>query len=616
MPRWYYSTNGKAEGPVSAEFLIENLRKGQFTLVDLVFREGETAWKTFGEVPEFREVYQAPPLAVAPETKSDFRFDLKPSRASAATNASPDGFQKPVDGWPSDWRISSSWIVLRQRADKSGYDQDGPFTAEHIIEMIGEGKIDYSQYCWKPGYTRWFRIGNLPEFDRRKRDRENDAVNQIVPVPAIGDELPALSREELLANVERMRRPEPEPVFNEGENLVNDGLPEISSPRLSAVAMPQRFEKTVLHATVIQPETVIESQASEPEPAAATTDRFAVGSTTPANAPHAAAVAAAVPRELGSPPRQAPKAMRLGIAATVTALAVIVMLKLNSNRNDDAAETSRPASPTHRIAKTETVDTATAPAAPVAPPTQVTSAPRAPASVLEIVPLKLESSAPSLAFQSNAGPDEKISVRISARTGEILKFASYSKSLVVTRAGGEVATLDLAPYELPAGTYTIDAQVGSVQASKQVFVGVRDTAFVTALEHHLKNLSYRQQVEKNALFYGSARLEKLARTIGPQTQALRAQPRKLKQTLDYWQTQVRQAAAPVALLAKAPAYESAYPEQLAAFQAASARLLEQATRLEQATLQKRDIASATSIEDSVFDFSRLKAQSARLSGRP
>jgi len=230
--RWYYSTNGKAEGPVAFEFLIEQLKAGKFRLIDLVFKEGESAWKTFGEIPEFREAYQAPPPLVppVPTQPTEVNFDdisiddftptpILTQTAPAVTavpvnreepvqrvavaapvqplsqivvpeSTSVKGFEKPEEGWPSDWRLSSSWIVLRKKPDGSGYEQEGPYSAEHIIEMIGTGKIEYSQYCWKPGYTRWFRIGNLPEFDRRKRDRDNDTVNQIIPVPSIAEALP------------------------------------------------------------------------------------------------------------------------------------------------------------------------------------------------------------------------------------------------------------------------------------------------------------------------------------------------------------------------------------------------------------------------------------------
>ncbi len=594
MPRWYYSTNGKAEGPVEPQFLIEGLKTGQFTLVDLVFCEGESAWKTFGEVPEYREAFNAIPVFVPPPVLNQIVIEqpeVEVIDESFAPSAGPifvpqshtvSAFRKPEKGWPTDWQLSTSWIVLRKRADGSGYDQDGPFSAEYIIECIGSGKIDYSQYCWKPGYTRWFRIGNLPEFDRRKRDRENDQVNQIVPVPAITESLPALSREQLLANVDRLKRGQ--------QDDKDQAPPEAVGPNL------------------VEPLAVTKVVASVVSPAAASIPPAAPVPTAPAPAPERAVATKKDP----------PKFLRFGVAFAVALVAVIALMQFVSVRHRDPASIGERSVPKKkaepRPAKPKSVEHAVPAAAPATSVAAVSPAARA-ASVLEIMPLKLETTSPSLAFQTDAGPDEKIKVQLKAHTGEILKYGSYSKTFEVSRAGGELPTLDLAAQGLPQGSYTVEASVGAVQTSQSIFVGQKNPAFLSALESHIKSLSYRQQSERAALFYGSTRIEALVKELTQSSQALKGQPVKWKKAYTDWKHSAREATLPVLALSHAPTAETTYPEQLAAFQLAIEKLARQAKMIDEAMGQQRDVASM-GLDDLTGDFARIREASAKLSGRP
>jgi len=230
--------------------------------------------------------------------------------------------------------------------------------------------------------------------------------------------------------------------------------------------------------------------------------------------------------------------------------------------------------------------------------------------------LKLETSGPSLAFQTNAGPAETIKVFLRARSGDILKYASYSKSFNVTRAEGELPTLDLTKYSLPSGTYTVSASVGSIETTKQVFIGQKDAAFINSLERHLKSLSYRQQLERAAVFYGSLKLEKSAKNLLAQSQALKSQPQKWKAAFDDWTGTARAATAQVASLAHAPVWEVAYPDQLAEFASLSTQLVAKAAQINEAMNQKREIASDARVDTVLSDISRLRVETARLSGRP
>ncbi len=612
MSRWYYSTNGKAEGPVTPEVLIENLKSGRFTLVDLVFKEGDSAWKTFGEIPAFRDVYQAPPPAVvvAPVPPAPARTAQSPSRPLSE-------FHEPEGGWPSDWRLSSSWIILRKKSDGSGYDQDGPFTAEHIIEMIASGKIDYSQYCWKPGYTRWFRIGNLPEFDRRKRDRENDPVNQIVPVPEIVDELPALSREELLANVERLRRPVSAQKESLGKNLIEDGL-EDGLEDAPAVIVPK---PAPAKPKITPPPTAI-AQPPKPAPAPSASESVIVDASTSPSIEISRPVASqqktpAVAKAKVRPNAASPKALRFGVAAFIAGVVVFAMINFSSLRHRaTTALTSASTTHLHPRQPTSVPHSQAKPLAPKEPPHAATAPAAKPASVLEIVPMKLETSGPSLAFQTDVPVGEAIKVSITARTGDVLKYASFSKSIDVSRAGGELPTLDLTKHSLPSGTYTVEASAGAVKTTKQIFIGQKDAAFASALERHLKSISYRQQLERSSLFYGSLKLEKATKELLTQSQSLKGQPTKWKAACDVWRTTAREATAQIATLKQAPLWETAYPDQLASFASLSEQLVTQVNAIDESVGQKREIASEPGLESALTNLSRLRDETTALSGRP
>ncbi len=661
MVRWYYSTNGKAEGPVTVDFLIEQLKAGKFTLVDLVFKEGESAWKTFGEVPEFRDAFQAPPPLIPPMPEvsakeidldeisiDDFTPTPILSQTSPAAVAAPVNrdepvqqvteavpirssfytepvaslvvpestsvkeFTKPEDGWPSDWRLSSSWIVLRKRTDGSGYDQDGPYSAEHIIEMIGQGKIEYSQYCWKPGYTRWFRIGNLPEFDRRKRDRDNDTVNQIIPVPSIGEALPALTREELLANVERLRREKKEkdkaPAEAITKNLIETPLDHVAAParpEKKPIIVSSPKETSIVPAS---PTVAVAPSDEKTHESFVPTSTFEEALTESDSAPQIppAWQASAMTKKSSL----SPKAMRFGLAAFIALVVVGVMLQItNSRKREPASQQTSPqeAPKAHKKGKVGAVE-APPPAAPTAAPE-----PAKVATTLEIAPKSLETAA-VLTFPGDLSIGDKVTVKLKGKTGEILGLASFTKTFEVAKTRAEDAQLDLAKEGVPRGTYFVEAQAGAAQSSTQIFVGKRDDDFLRDLERHIKSISLRQQSEKSALLYGSQHLEKLAKELVSNGQAFKADAAKWKKAYRAWNAQAREAALPVIALAKSPSNEMTYPEQIASFQAAAEKLSAQAKEIDASVAQKRDVAAAP--EDLAAEFGRLREESAKLSGRP
>lgn len=745
MNQWYYSSNGKAQGPVTSEFLIENLRKGQLTLVDLVFRAGDAGWVTIGEIPELRAAYNALPLQAPPppmpnpseqeseaESVEPFEIHSFKKMISMADSRSVQPLSRPQSGWPRDWQLSSSWVILKRRADGSGFDQDGPYSAEQIIDMIGQGKVDYSQYCWKPGYTRWFRIGNLPEFDRRKRDRDNDTVNQIVPIPEIREALPALSREELLAGVERLRQArrvqEAPPSEADGRDLVRNAI-DVTPVTRTQVAAPQTHQapqapqqvqsqtqaqspvqpvaqapqqsattastyqpvawtqasadsyaknqapiqaqdlenelevpepkpwtpSTAIHpnsAQAVTPQTTISRPPVAAQAAAPMAQQGAVaeGVSAPANAPlppsaslmpwsEAAKAPAQNPYPFAEAPANAASAtgsmkpnvkpsrsfLRLGVAGAIAGLVVVALLQYASQKESSVEATERtPAAkqPKNEApAAVETNQQAVPEVAPGAPAETSQTAPVAPpvvaqnaGSTLEIVPLKL-STEPSLTFQTDAGVGQMIDVTLSAKTGEILRYGSYFNTFHVVRSSGEIPTLNLSKLELPPGTYTVTAVVGTAKTEKEIFVGVKGAEFSSQLERHIKGLSYRQQIERKSMFYGSQKLADLTRSLIDKSRTLKGQPKAWKKELANWRLAAKAASMPVLQLAASPRNEAAYYPQLVAFQGAAEKLASVANELDMAIDQKREIASAE-LDSVLASLSEIQGETATLSGRP
>jgi hypothetical protein len=300
-----------------------------------------------------------------------------------------------------------------------------------------------------------------------------------------------------------------------------------------------------------------------------------------------------------------PKALRFGLAAFVACAVVAFLLQMANTRKREPA--SQPQQETPKAHKKSKVSENTAPVATPAP------TPEKVASTLEITPKNLESAA-ALVFPSDMNIGDKVTVKLKGKTGDVLQVSSFSKTFEVPKTGPEEATLDLVKEGVPAGTYFVEASVGTAQSSTQIFVGKRDDEFVKELERHIKSISLRQQSEKSALFYGAQRLEKLAKDILAEGKALKAEPVKWKKSYAAWKVQAREATLPVITLAQSPANEMTYPDQIAAFQAATEKLAAQAKEIDAAVMQKREVAANP--EDLSPEFARLREDSAKLSGRP
>lgn len=669
MAGWYFSVNGRAEGPVSEDVLRDGLKSGRFTLVDLVFREGSAGWTTLGEIPEFRDAFEALPLpktdATDPQfpdddtdeiTNTDLRTRVQTRVTSfkepevRTTPPATEKFDTPAKPTAlGKMPPAPAWIVLKKKA--TGFEQAGPYTEEQILDLIGRGDVEYSMYAWKPGYKRWVRIGNLPEFDRRRRDRENDPVNQVVPLPKVENFENWPKAEDLAKSIEVLKRPDPRaeapkaespPPETNGIDLThvqprhataNQVPPPQAAPApTQAAPQPMSFKIDQAH----QDDAVRVVPGHAPE---ATTSATPDSSSLDVDVEETSNVTESKRRKKRS--GGLPFWQRAAVALVAAGFVVVGVLaaahwwnlqktKEQSARNDEivnetaqtapqrAARSAAPPAPpppseadeaeeADESARTDSPSTAQAPQ-PEAPKKQTAVQAKAAAlgelglrplppspngaTVLEIVPMKLTTPSPMLVFQTDAAVGETIDVKIHAKPGDILKWVSYSNNYLVRRGNGEIASLDLTKFSLPKGSYRIEASVGKIKKTATIFVGVRDADFEADRRDHLKNISQVQQAEKKALFYSAQRLEKLTNELGDQSKKLKSQPAKWKKYYADWKRKVKEGARPAMNVARTDRPEmSAYPELFNDFAEAMEELNQQAKQVDQSVVQKRNVAT-------------------------
>ena len=134
MSQWYLSKNGQALGPLEEDKLIALIHAGDVSPVDLVYQAGATEWLPISEVAELSQ-----------------HFNKK--------SEEPEPVPKSGDG-------SKEWVLLKKVQSEKGreYKQFGPFTMDHVFEMIDAGEIRFTDFAWKQGMDTWAKISDIQEF--------------------------------------------------------------------------------------------------------------------------------------------------------------------------------------------------------------------------------------------------------------------------------------------------------------------------------------------------------------------------------------------------------------------------------------------------------------------
>lgn len=248
MSKWYYSVDGRAEGPVEDAVIIENLKSGKLTLVDLVFREGDDGWRTIGEVAPFKDAFAK--VNLPPNPTSSPGPENKPEPPPVGSDAAP--FVIPQVTGDGQFRFQPNpeltWVILTKISGRGDdrFHQSGPYSAEQIEAMLARGECKYSDYVWRPGYRKWARLGNLPEFDRRRKSRDGDRVPEAVPLPKVEIES-TVDKKEFLQTLMRTQTDAPLPRVAEPPPPETDGrdFTEITAPQFDVEAAQRELDARI-----------------------------------------------------------------------------------------------------------------------------------------------------------------------------------------------------------------------------------------------------------------------------------------------------------------------------------------------------------------------------------
>ena len=85
MSFWYFVRNNHRDGPVSAEFLADEYRKGRLNDADMAWCDALTEWTPIGELPEITELARAVP----PPVPVDLPEETLPAVPAVAVASEP-----------------------------------------------------------------------------------------------------------------------------------------------------------------------------------------------------------------------------------------------------------------------------------------------------------------------------------------------------------------------------------------------------------------------------------------------------------------------------------------------------------------------------------------------
>ncbi len=538
--RWFVEIEGRAQGPFTQVQVQDLARLKRINPMTRIFFEGDVRWRLMNEFDEFKMV---------PESSSSLQ--------------------------------NREWVVLKRKTLKEAelsqnkFDQIGPFTIDEIVEQIKTGDLSYNDYAWKKGFQRWAKLEALPDFNHTVK----------APLPAVPDSPPMaiafLNEPKLDINPEEQNELDQFTVTNT-RPLKRE--PETVKSAKKSLDKPVGGSKKSVRAF----EEEINKKSKE-------TDEVSVSHIV-----------------VQSGLSRGRKIVRVALAATATCIVTAVAYNFVKENYGPLESATAPvaaavpeitAEPVAQIAPPQDLPvaqvqepTAQLPQKNVIPvPRQVYTRadyemPKNPRIDFEV--LRPDSTG-QVVVSTNAPVNYPIEIKITGKSGQILRHASYSQTLKLQRQGGEVPSIQLSALKLPFGTYTVQAKFGELTKQKTIFYGVRDAKFQKSLDAHLKKVSTQQIVEKKMVFYFLRDLEEKAKKL----EVERAKAAKTKagwaKAYASWRKDVVKAGSKsFATIKGVGPRDIAYPEVIAKAKELSQSLLKQGEELNAAIVQNRSLASA------------------------
>jgi hypothetical protein len=530
--RWFVEIDGRAQGPFKESQVHDLARLKRINPMTRIFLEGDVRWRLMNEYEQFKG---------SPQQNS-------PAKAH-------DGHPAPSSAEKREWVILKRKTLKEAELGQNKFDQLGPFTISEIDDQLRSGELSYNDYVWKKGFQRWARLESLSEFNH---------LAQPAPQPKV---------------------PEPPAV----------GLSWVIEPKLDLNEKEQEeldhFTATNAQALQEEVDQVIEEENEEVKPgisgrrkivraalasAAAGLMTFAVYTTVKEQqAPPAAPVEQTPPQASipVPPPVAEPQVPATAPAQGMVAEVISQQQQFSNPAVNPALEKTLPKKvPSAKLTKADF------------------EMPKEPRLELEI--LKPDSIG-QVVFSSNAPVNQPIEVKITGKSGQILRYASYYQNLKVQRQGGEVPSIEMAALKAPFGTYTVQAKFAEVTKQKTFFYGVKDAKFQKQLDAHLKKISNEQALEKRMVVYYLRDIEELTKKLEAQRSKAAKNPAAWAKVFNNWRKDILKIGSKsFAPLRKMNNRDLAYPEIIAKARELGQTLLKQGEEMNVAIVQNRGLSSS------------------------
>ncbi len=455
--QYFYQDRGKTIGPIQIDDVKERIKDGRIKLFDLVYRDGEEAWRMALE-------HQA------------LRAEFKSSTIASMKD-------RP-------------WVCLQRKSQSElEFYTAGPFTQEEVHESLLSGRVSYSDYAWKDGFQDWKRIGSLEEFNPRVR---SSLAATMQPVPEV-------SAKELLKNVVEFKRPlppipEPPPPEAKTSDLTKgDGPPPVPG------AGGRERRSTVRQATPPEPSPVVEPKAAPKKKRSArlAVDWGLVGVLVLVLAGAVVLVSrfALVKNGSGAGSNILPA---LETDSPGEAINSAKPKPVNENEpiaGPPAADAEADAAGSQANSSDATMEEPAEPLLPAKPESKMPGE-------LSLAVRMVSSNQARIEIRTDGSAEYPVYVQIVGYAGQVGDGGAFYRYMRYIPSGNPRQALDLSSLKLPQGKFVLRAETGTLKRETKFSLGLNDPIYKRAVLKQRKMWAHAIWRERLTLFHLSQLLER------------------------------------------------------------------------------------------------------------
>lgn len=426
---------------------------------------------------------------------------------------------------------------------------DGPHSANEIQEMLNLGKLNFTDFVFKPGLTAWTPISEFKEFERRNQDKEVTKLTEEHEIPKENNQegwillvkhINSVGQKNLVQSgpysVDQVREKLAKQEINYDDMIWQKGFEKwtkIGTLEAFDRRRPQTFEKqpkphfsnqmannTVVFSAAPGGETITQPMSPAPmeEPPyevtipeitrpeitkpeiTKTVDPAEMEKTKPEIKAEPAASTVSESQIKASqeaePPRRRSSSF---LIAGAGALVAILFAYVGLNTYKQTLLQKFPI-----MEKIDATIHGGASAKPQSAPAAGTkTAPKA-APELKIVSLRSATPAkPQILFETNLPAGTSINVDITGEPGKVLGYPRLAMKKEVRVVAGQMPTLDFSAEDLPPGEYRVLAMANGLSNQAEVKVGVQDAELVKKMEAYRGKLIVQEKKERTQLVKSS-----------------------------------------------------------------------------------------------------------------